>query len=191
MKRKFVVLSVFLSVLLFFPVFSVKASTILLPPFPDIVEGFSSTHYLLVYSPETKRYRLIMPEDPIGNKYFVNYEGTGIIRFQSGAMMYYYKEGESNWSTGSKKLARDNIGLIKDDGEYIVASSFDIYNEDGTIFFHRAPIKVSLSRKMREVEMGATLTTLASLIPLSMVLVVSFLAFRKALAWLLKVLRKA
>ena len=191
MKRKFVVLSAFLSVLLLFSSFSVKASTITLPPWPDIVEDFSSTHYLIVYNSQTKRYKLIMPKDPIDNEYIVNYMERGVINFQSGAMMYTYKEGESNWSTGSKILPRENIGLITDDNEYIVASSFDIYNEDGTIFFHKAPIKVSLSQQMRKVEMGAILTTLVSLVPLLMALVTSFLAFRKAWKWLSMVLRKS
>jgi hypothetical protein len=184
-------MSAFLSVLLFFSSFSVKASTITLPPFPDIVEDFSSTHYLIVYNSETKRYKLIMPKDPLGNVYFVNYMGNGIIRFQSGAMSYIYKEGESNWSTGIKHLFRGNISLITDDNEYIVASSFDVYNEDGTIFFQKAPIKESLYRRMREVEMGAMMMTVVYLIPLLIVLLVSLIAFRKAWAWLLKVLRTA
>ena len=184
-------MSAFLSVLLFFSSFSVKASTITLPPFPDVVEEFSSTHYLIVYNSEIKRYKLIMPREPADNVTFVSYTGDRNIRFQSGAMSYIYKEGESNWSIGTKHLFRENIGLITDDNEYIVASSFDVYNEDGTVFFQKAPIKVSLYRKMRKVEMGAIMTTVVCLIPLLIPLLASLMGFRKAWAWLSRVLRKA
>ena len=185
-------MSAFLSVLLFFSSFSVKASTITLPPFPDVVEGYSSTHYLIVHNSEYNYYKLIMPKEPEENEYFVNYEGEGVMRFSGPSMVYYYYyENSSNWTSGDKIIGGQIISILNNDDDYIVASSFNIYNTDGTIFFHKAPIKANLSQQMREVEMGATMTTVVYLIPLLIPLLVCLIGFRKAWAWLSKVLRKA
>ena len=73
----------------------------------------------------------------------------------------------------------------------IMYNNYDILDIDGNVVFQKAPIRATFLHQMKRVEMGAMMKTLVSLIPLLMALVVSFLAFRKALVWLLKVLRKA
>ena len=191
MKRKFVVLSAFLSVLLLFSSFSVKANDVVFPAFPLPVEGKSSTHYLIFYSYAYDKYYMLKPKNPVSA--FVERDSpVDIIHFEDYCIGYRWKVGDSSWKkhtedeTCTYTVYHDGHGRID-----LLYSSIDLIYEDGTIFFQRAPIKESFLAQMRKVEMGATLTTLVSLVPLLMALVVSFLAFRKTLAWLLKVLRKA
>ena len=191
MKRKFVILSAFLSVLLLFSSFSVKANDVVFPAFPLPVEGKSSTHYLIFYSYANNKYYMLKPKDPVS--IFVERDSPiDVIYFEDYLIGYEWKVGNSSWKkyieneTSTLAVYHDGPGRID-----LLYSSFSLLYEDGTIFFQRAPIKESFLAQMRKVEMGATLTTLVSLVPLLMVLVVSFLAFRKALVWLLKVLHKA
>jgi len=189
LKRKFVVLSAFLSVLLLFSSFSVKANDVVFPAFPLPVEGQSSTHYIIVFQPSYNKYKLYKPLDP-NNIFISRMSDRDILNFGGPTLCYEWKEGETTWNYYNSV----DDGVISElyHGERIVLySSFSLLYEDGTIFFQRAPIKANFLTQMKEVEMGATLTTLVSLVPLLMALVVSFLAFRKTLAWLLKVLRKA
>jgi len=183
-------MSVFLSVLLFFSSFPVKANEVVFPAFPEPVEGKSSTHYLISFNSDTGSYYLIKPLDP--QSISVAYQGSKkVFRFSGSAISYYWKaeEGGSTWIKGGEHNYLTD--LIIDDTSVFLYSSFDVFYSDGSLFFQKAPIKASFLTQMRAVEMGATLTTLVSLVPLLTVLVISFLAFRKALAWFLKVLRKA
>lgn len=68
-------------------------------------------------------------------------------------------------------------------------SNYNLMHDGGELVFTKAPIKVSFIEKIQALEMGAVMRTVVSLIPLLMVLLISFLGFRKALAWLLKVLQ--
>ena len=189
MKRKFVVLSAFLSVLLLFSSFSVKANDVVFPAFPLPVEDQSSTHYIIISQPRYNKYKLYKPLDP-NNIFISRMPDSDILNFGGPALCYEWREGESTWKQYSS-VDDGTISPLYHGKDIVLYSSFSLLYEDGTIFFPRAPIKESFLTQMRKVEMGATLTTLVSLVPLLMVLVVSFLAFRKTLAWLLKVLRKA
>ena len=73
----------------------------------------------------------------------------------------------------------------------IIYNNYDILDSDGNVVFQKAPIKVSFIDTMKTVKMGATMTTVVSLIPLLILLLASLMGFRKAWAWLSKVLRKA
>jgi len=183
------ILSAFLSVLLLFSSFSVKANDVVFPAFPLPVEGESSTHYIIISQPSLNRYKLFKPLDP--NNIFISQSGSdNILNFGGPALCYLWSEGESTWNYYN--LVDDGvINTLYSGQDIVLYSSFSLLYEDGTIFFQRAPIKANFLTQMKEVEMGATLTTLVSLVPLLMALVISFLAFRKALAWLLKVLHKA
>ena len=203
MKRKFVVLSAFLSVLLLFSSFSVKANDVVFPAFPEPVEGQSSTHYLIFRDNETGSYFLAKPLDPGLGEYdhnvTVNYYSNELvyqIYFNTPTIIYTWEEGERVWETYREIATWGKFNLPKGKFENgtieFLYSSFDLYYyESGSLFFQKAPIKANFLTQMKQVEMGATLITLVSLVPLLMALVISFLAFRKALAWLLKVLRKA
>ena len=144
---------------------------------------------IIVFRPSYNKYKLYKPLDP-NNIFISRMSERTILNFGGPAICYEWKEGETTWkrynSADDGSISELNLG-----GGIVLYSSFSLLYEDGTIFFQRAPIKESFLAQMRKVEMGATLTTLVSLVPLLMALVVSFLAFRKALAWLLKVLRKA
>ena len=191
MKIKIIILSAFLSVFLFLSSsFSVKANNVTsFPAFPLPVDGLSSTHYIIVFRPSYNKYKLYKPLDP-NNIFISRMSDRDILNFGGPALCYEWKEGESTWNYYN--LVDDGVISELYHGERIVLySSFSLLYEDGTIFFQRAPIKANFLTQMKEVEMGATLTTLVSLVPLLMALVISFLAFRKALAWLLKVLHKA
>ena len=198
MKRKFVVLSAFLSVLLLFSSFLVKANDVVFPAFPEPVDGISTTHYLILRDNDTSNYFLFKPLDPSKVVMTMAYNDYRIY-FGTPVMMYTWSQEENNWNIykerpewGEFKFHTQKYadGIVE-----FLYSSFDFYWDEtwreGEVFFQRAPIKANFLTQMKQVEMGATLTILVSLVPLLMALVVSFLAFRKALAWLLKVLRKA
>jgi hypothetical protein len=188
LKRRLVVLSAFLSVLLLFSTFSVKANEIDFPAFPEPVEGKSSTHYLISFSPGTGLYYLLKPLD--SQCVSVAYEGSKkVFRFSGPAITYYWEGGESGWVKSGEH--NHKYGLVMSDDRIFLYSSFDLFYSDGELFFQRAPIKVSFLAQMKKIQMGATMKTVVYLIPLLMVLLASLIAFRKAWQWLSKVLRKA
>lgn len=198
LKIKVCILSVFLSVLLLFSNFSVKANDVVFPAFPEPVEGRSSTHYLITFNSVTGNYVLYKPLDP-QTMYVTIQDNDLVLNFVSGpTLMYIWKAGEggNSWiKAGEKGISPTSRTVIvsgyNEGTVEFLYSSFDLYYSDDTLFFQRAPIKANFLTQMKRVQMGATMKTLVSLIPLSIVLVVSLIAFRKAWAWLLKVLHKA
>jgi len=191
-------MSAFLSVFLFFSSFTVKANEIVFPAFPEPVEGISSTHYLILRDNENSNYFLFMPLDPLEVKMTMA-DNDYRIYFRTPAMIYTWNQEERNWNIyreittwGAFKfpIRKYEDGIIE-----FLYSSFDFYYStdfmQGRLFFQKAPIKANFLTQMREVEMGATMMTVVSLIPLLVLLIVSLMGFRKAWAWLSKVLRKA
>lgn len=192
MKIKLCILSAFLSVLLLFSNLSVKANEVVFPSFPEPVEGMSSTHYLILRDNEYGNYFLFKPLDPT-EVYITKHELDDQVHFNAPAIIYTWHEGEGSWETYREitSWGKFNFNRYKYQEGTIefLYSSFDVYRVGGgNLFFQKAPIKANFLTLMREVEMGATLITLVSLIPLLLGLVVSFLAFRKAWSWLSRVL---
>mgnify|MGYP000977623461 CR=1 FL=1 len=187
MKKRLCIISVFLSLFLLFSNFSVKANEIVFPAFPEPVEGQSSTHYIIFYDIEDNRYKLYKPLE-IDNHYVYRDGPYTCIRYPSSVIYYEWKEGMGSWKYINTYNAL--IDTVFDD-EQILYSSFDLKYENGDIFFPKAPIKANFLAQLRKVKMGATMTTVVSLIPLLVLLIVSLIGFRKAWAWLSKVLRKA
>jgi len=180
-------MSVFLSLFLLFSNISVKANEIVFPAFPEPVEGQSSTHYVIFYDIEDNKYKLYMPFEI--NNIYVERSGTKTkIHYPSSVIYYEWEQGMGSWEY---IWPYDALTDIVFDYEQILYSSFDLKYENGDIFFPKAPIKVNFLAQLREVEMGATMRTVVSLIPLLILLLVSLIGFRKAWAWLSKVLRKA
>lgn len=185
-------MSVFLSLFLLFSSFPVKANEVTFPSFPAPVEGKSSTHYIIIYqeyNPGYEEYVLIMPLDP-NSIYFLKRSSEDILKYGGPAITYTWKEGTNSWKKYIESDVGSQRGICKE-YETILYSSFDLYYEDGSIFFPKAPIKVTFLDQMKKTQMGAVMTTIVSLIPLLIVLLVSLIAFRKAWAWLSKVLRTA
>ena len=180
-------MSVFISLFLLFSNFSVKANEIVFPAFPEPVEGQSSTHYIIFYDIEDNRYKLYMPLE-INNIYVYRDSTYTYIHYPSSVIYYEWKEGMGSWKY--VWTYNELTGIVFDDIP-ILYSSFDLKYENGDIFFPKAPIKANFLAQLREVEMGATMRTVVSLIPLLILLIVSLIGFRKAWAWLSKVLRKA
>ena len=198
MKFKICIISAFLSVLLLFSTFLVKANDVVFPAFPEPVEGISSTHYLILRDNQTNNYFLFKPLDS-SEVVMTRADNAFRILFDTPVMMYTWNQEDDSWSIYKEKpewgTFRFSTQKYHDGNVEFLYSSFDFYYSkhwsDGELFFQRAPIKASFLAQMKTVEMGATMKTVVSLIPLLTVLVVSFLAFRKAWAWLLKVLRKS
>lgn len=183
-------MSAFLSVLLLFSNLSVKANEVVFPAFPEPVEGKSSTHYLISFNSETGTYYLLKPLNP--QNVYVSKQGSDIyFRFATSAISYYWKAGEggSSWIKESELNYLTDLRI--DNTREFLYSSFDVFYSDGSLFFQKAPIKASFLTQMRAVEMGATMKTVVYLIPLLIPLLVCLIGFRKAWAWLLKVLRTA
>lgn len=188
MKIKLYIMCVFLSLFLFLPSLfglSVKAASVTFPSFPSPVEGQSSTHYVITYSQEDNTYYLHMPLN-INDVYVYRSSKWNEIYYNGHVNYYKWQEGNSTW-----EFIRHYDGVIDTifEDEQILYSSFNLKFENGDIFFQKAPIKANLSHQMGGVKMGAMMETVVYLIPLLMLLLVSLIAFRKAWAWLLKVLR--
>ena len=187
MKIRLCIISVFLSLFLLFSNFSVKANEIVFPAFPEPVEGQSSTHYVIFYDIEDNKYKLYMPLE-INNIYVERTSTRTYIHYPSSVIKYEWEVGMGSWKY---VWPYDSLTYIVFDDEQILYSSFDLKYENGDIFFPKAPIKANFLAQLRKVKMGATVTTVVSLIPLLILLLVSLIGFRKAWAWLSKVLRKA
>lgn len=191
-------MSAFLSVFLLFSSFPVKANEVTFPSFPLPVEGISSTHYLIFRDNEYSNYFLVMPLDPAKVE-ITKHELDLQIYCDTPSIIYTWNEGESSWETYREinTWGKFNFGLYKYENGIIefLYSSFDLYYNkyynEGSLFFQKAPIKATFLHQMRGVKMGAVMTTLVGLIPLLIVLLISLMGFRKAWAWLSKVLRKA
>ena len=129
-------MSVFLSVLLFFSSFSVKANSVTFPSFPAPVEGESSTHYVIVYDEQDNKYELYMPLE-IDNIYRIeinHYIGTYYIHiyYPSNVIYYEWQEGMGSWEY---IMAYNRLTDVVFDYEQILYSSFDLKYENGDIFF--------------------------------------------------------
>ena len=206
MKVKICIMSAFLSILLLFSSFPVKANEVTFPSFPLPVEGKSTTHYL-IYKDKVRKedwtydlgYYLIQPLDPSKIDYKTPINPTEGYRIQfhgTPAIVYSWVEGETSWKKVREIGNREdyihiNTHHIEDGLAEFLYSSFDLYYTNGNLFFRRAPIKANFLHQMMGVKMGAVMTTVVSLIPLLMALLVSLIGFRKAWAWLSRVLRKA
>lgn len=196
MKKILIIIPV-LSVLLLFSNLSVKANEVVFPAFPEPVEGKSSTHYLITFNSVTGNYVLYKPLNP--QTMYVTVQDDLTLDFVGcPTISYIWKAGEggNSWikslelgiSPTSRKLTIRgyNEGTVE-----FLYSSFDLYYSDGSIFFQRAPIKVSFSTQMKRIQMGAVLETVAKMVPVVMIAVVGFLGFRKAFNLLLKVFHQA
>lgn len=185
-------MSAFLSILLLFSSFPVKANEVnevTFPSFPLPVEGYSSTHYIIYYDVTYDKYILIKPLDH--NSIIVEKRSdSDILKFLGPYISYQWAEGDNSWEWYSSGTGGSQRTLYHDN-VIMLYSSLDLYYEDGSIFFQQAPIKETFLGQMKKIQMGATMTTVVSLIPLLIALLVSLIAFRKAWAWLLKVLRTA
>ena len=183
------ILSVFLSVLLLFSSFSVKANDVVFPAFPEPVEGQSSTHYFIIYQPEYNEYKLFKPLDP-NNVYVIKGSDSDTFHFGGSALIYKWKEGETAWRY---YLDADNetYSTMYHDRDIVLYSSFDVYYTDGTIFFQRAPIRESFLAQVKKVRMGAVMETVAKMVPVVMIAVAGFLGFRKAFNLLLRAFQGA
>lgn len=70
----------------------------------------------------------------------------------------------------------------------IYGSSVDIYDTNGTIFFQKTPVPVLVEIMTQEQAEKKTIQEILGILPLTLVVVVSFLGLRKALSWLLTLL---
>ena len=70
----------------------------------------------------------------------------------------------------------------------IYYSTLDIYNNSGNVVFHAPPV-TTLAEVLTLEEGRKTIVEIVALLPLILVVVVSFLGLRKALNWLLTLLR--
>lgn len=181
-------MSAFLSVFILLSSFSVKANSVTFPSFPTPVEGQSSTHYIIIYDTHFNDYILIKPLEPsvismikVGDENVIEHNGNSII--------YRWQEGMNSWNIYN--YGQEGIQLNLYSTRQVLFSSFDLKFNDGTIFFKKAPIKVTFLDQMKNIQMGATMMTVVYLIPLLIPLPVFLIGFRKAWAWLSKVLRKA
>ena len=169
--------------------YTVKANTVTFPAFPEPVEGKSSTHYLICYRSDGA-YFLLKPLNPLNKGVYVAQEGNkAVFKFNTFAISYSWnpEEGGSSWEKWSE---HDYLTSLDCNIQFLY-SSFDVYYSDGTIFFQRAPIKVSFLTQIKKVRMGAVMETVAKMVPVVMIAVVGFLGFRKAFNLLLKVFHQA
>lgn len=196
--KKILIIIPFLSVLLLFSNFSVKANDVVFPAFPEPVEGRSSTHYLITFNSVNGRYVLYKPLDP-QTMYVTIQDNDLVLNFVSGpTLMYIWEAGEggNSWiEAGEKGISPTSRTVIvrgyNEGTVEFLYSSFDLYYSDDSLFFQRAPIKANFLTQMKRVQMGAVLETVAKMVPVVMIAVAGFLGFRKAFNLLLKVFHQA
>ena len=187
--KKILIIIPFLSVLLLFSSFSVKANEVTFPAFPLPVEGKSSTHYIIIFQPKYNKYKLYKPLDP-NNIFISRGSDSDILNFGGPALCYEWKEGETTW----KQYNTVDDGVYSDlyhEEKIVLYSSFTLLYDDGSIFFQRAPIRESFLTQMKKVQMGAVMETVAKMVPVVMIAVAGFLGFRKAFNLLLRAFQGA
>lgn len=132
----------------------------------------------------------------------VYYEGSDFGKFimNNGVLESYKKDG-THIVDGSVKLcdydsssmkwkASKNWGDCTGGIVGFVYSNVDVFNPDGTVFFHTTPQGI-VARQVEEVEMSQVQAEILGILPLILVLVVSFLGLRKALKMLETFLRQS
>ena len=132
----------------------------------------------------------------------VYYEGLDFGKFvmDNGVLKSYKKDG-THIVDGSVKLCDYDSSSkkwkdFKDWGDCtggivgFIYSNVDVFNTDGTVFFHTTPQGI-VARQVEEVEMSQVQAEILGILPLILALVVSFLGLRKALKMLATFLRRS
>lgn len=185
MKNKFFahrflpILSVFLFILFVF--FTNVKATSDIPDIPSTIDTSNGYVVSLYYGV----YYLCIPEKP--NTYFYIYSGSRLAVSEFNMIEYKYSNGE--WI---QNRIYYNLSDSLPDAHDIYASSVDIYTDSSCsdVFFYRPP--ATLEEIMRvEAYKKATIQEILGVLPLILVVVVSFLGLRKALSWLSTLLRRS
>lgn len=98
--------------------------------------------------------------------------------------IYYEYSTDGTFIRQNSLLCRSSFNLWHYDFVY---STFDLVTEDGTIFFQLTPLAQVISVENLE---RKTTKEITEILPLILVVVVSFLGLRKALSWLSTLLRR-
>ena len=118
----------------------------------------------------------------------LNFTGTVITDLNSGGTRIYTSDS-SKWQAYNN-WKKENVYSGATNFVRIAYSTFNIYDEDGNVFFLGTPL--SLAEVMEaEAKEKRTLGEVLGILPLILVVMVSYLGLRKALSMLFRLLRHA
>lgn len=148
--------------------------------------GYDVSHYLF-YTHESNVKLLRNTDRSVEQYYFVDSNNNKVTNVYFRELKY----GSDSWGdVVSSGLFFGNGAVGRIDSNYIGYANCNCYNLDGTVFF-KAPAKGILVQKLEGVEMSQIMKEIIVILPLTIVVVVSLVGLRKALAMLFTLLRKA
>lgn len=170
-----------------------------LPDFTDIV---GNNDYCIIYGKNTNigtRF-LLLPYDKdnyqlrlvkIGDKYSLRLYSISSTPTDSNSIKYsYYYISSTSSSSWSSSSTSDTSGFYFSGGIYGVYATQDLYDLDGNLVFQVAPQATQLAQIVEQAETEKTVGEIVAILPLILVILVSFLGLRKALSWLSALLRR-
>lgn len=178
MKNKIVVISLIFSLFIgmFLNISYAGYSEGDMPELTFDTTGYDTSKYFLVNN-QAGVFIFMLPNDFTGN---VIYENGDI----------WLSDGNSYLICQIVKDVWCNRAITnRTNGNYsIYYSTLDIYNNSGDVVFRKPPV-TTLAEVLTLEEGRKTIVEIVGLLPLILVVVVSFLGLRKALNWLLTLLR--
>ena len=115
--------------------------------------------------------------------------GYGTFNNRAFYNQHFYPMGSIDLSVAPSRHYNSNWGVCASPGSStdvinIIYSSVDIHNESGEIFFQKTPVPVLVEVMSPEVVEKKTIQEILGVLPLILVVVVSFLGLRKVLKML-------
>ena len=148
---------------------------------PDLPDGLLENYFILSSG---SSYRIYTSDYEFTYK-----ESRGYLTLENGSCQYctLFFGSWDDWAGSSGASGVSDINAV-------VYSNFDIKDSSGNVVFLSSPqqgeeAQVILAPVVAQVEMSQTLSETVKLLPLIIVVVVSFLGLRKALRMLFRVLR--
>lgn len=158
---------------------------------PDLPDDVGSNPYLVSRCEKYNNYALLYTKDTNFSKFVYDTSNNSFAPCDSSGKQceYIYLAETDSLDNPTKWNIRGSWGLLQPaSSHYIIYSNHDIYNTDGTIFFHPAPQGI-VAQQVEEVEMSQALQEILGILPLILVVVVSLVGLRKALQMLFNSLK--
>lgn len=161
---------------------------ITLPEFDSLLESTGYSHYFIVKSSGG-----VYPLDCYFLYLFNNCSYNSSTSTFSCYGNFYTCDGDfTRWSlcnsNKSNSISPSGVGASTNYSIYITDS--DIYDTEGNLVFQVAPQATQLAQIVEQAETEKTVGEIVAILPLILVILVSFLGLRKALSWLSALLRR-
>ena len=155
--------------------------------------NFTDYEYTLSYCKDgTYRLNFCMESNVDKVFYYINQNSSSFHNVQfkdndgNNLPEYRYKLVDGSWVLTDG----GTDGLVRTELSSFILATTDVYDSKGELFFHRPPLS-RLARIVEEAQAQETIMEIVKILPLTLVVVVSYLGLRKALRLLSTLLHQA